>query len=215
MNVKYINYFNIQFTDNDGQKLDNSSVPGGEGSQHLGLGLALLWDKRNSLLTPTEKFYFEVTSLSFVEKWTSPESFNVFKLDARTYLNFKTKDKHVLAFHFLSQFSQGEIPFRELALMGGPVMMRGYSQGRYRDQHKLELQSEYRFRLYKRFGMTTFLAGGNVMGNNTGWNFEDYKYVYGFGFRYNINKRDPANIRLDFGFGKNTEGVYITFGEAF
>lgn len=215
LNIKYINYFNLRFTDAKGKQVDSSTVPGGNGSQHLGLGLALLWDKRNSLLTPTEKFYLELSSLSFVEKWTSPESFNVFKLDARSYFNFNTIDRHVLAFQFLTQVSQGDVPFREMALLGGPTMMRGFSQGRFRDHHKLELQSEYRLKLYKRFGMTGFMAVGNVMNETQGWNIDDYKLAYGLGFRYNINKRDPANIRLDFGFGKNTKGVYITFGEAF
>jgi hypothetical protein len=43
------------------------------------------------------------------------------------------------------------------------------------------------------------------------------KAAVGFGLRFNINRKDPANVRIDFGYGfeKNATGVYITFGEAF
>jgi len=41
------------------------------------------------------------------------------------------------------------------------------------------------------------------------------KWSAGAGFRFNINKDDPTNIRIDYGVGRGTSGFYIQFGEAF
>lgn len=213
--MKYVHMFDLAFKDSNDRFISNELVPGGEGSRHFGLGLALLWDERNSLLTPTENHYLEMYSLRFFEELGNPKSYTSFRLDGRKYFNFNTGGKHVLAFQAIAQFTTGDVPFREMALIGGRYMMRGYSTGRYRDNHMLEAQTEYRFKIKGRFGMTTFLSAGNVMDGNRGWKWKDYKYAYGVGLRYNINKSDPANLRLDVGFGKDTQGVYITFGEAF
>ena len=39
--------------------------------------------------------------------------------------------------------------------------------------------------------------------------------TYGFGLRYLFDPIEKLNIRIDFGFGKNTSGLYITANEAF
>ncbi|MFO7846236.1 MAG: hypothetical protein ACQETF_11190 [Bacteroidota bacterium] len=42
------------------------------------------------------------------------------------------------------------------------------------------------------------------------------KWSAGAGFRFNINKDDPTNIRADYGVGRGGgSGFYIQFGEAF
>jgi len=213
--MKYVHMFDLRFTDSENNPVIKDFVPGGQGSRHFGLGLALLWDERNSLLTPTENHYIEMYSLRFFEELGNPKSYTSFRIDGRKYFNFNTGSRHVLAFQGIAHFTTGDVPFREMALIGGRYMMRGYTTGRYRDNHMLEAQTEYRFKVIGRFGMTTFVSVGNVMGDKRGWKWKDYKYAYGVGLRYNINKSDPANLRLDVGFGKDTQGVYITFGEAF
>jgi len=48
-------------------------------------------------------------------------------------------------------------------------------------------------------------------------NFElrKFKYSVGGGIRFLINQKEKLNIRLDFAYGKNSSGMYITIGEAF
>ncbi len=93
--------------------------------------------------------------------------------------------------------------------------MRGYQLGRYRDNHALQFQSEYRVNLFWRIGATVFGGVGNVYPNVGDFRLRDSKYTYGLGLRLNANKNDPANVRIDWGWGEDTKGLYITFGEAF
>ena len=93
--------------------------------------------------------------------------------------------------------------------------MCGFLEGRFRDKQYIQFQSEYRVNLIGRFGATVFAGFGNVMPKFYKLDPGSLKVAGGFGFRFNINRKDPANVRIDVGFGKNTQGVYITFGEAF
>jgi hypothetical protein len=43
----------------------------------------------------------------------------------------------------------------------------------------------------------------------------NYKWAAGGGLRFNLNKEDPTNIRIDYGVEKNTNGFYLQFGEVF
>ncbi len=66
----------------------------------------------------------------------------------------------------LGQFSAGEqLPFNQLSMMGGEMMMRGYYFGRYRDKNYLAAQAEYRFLPFdfsRRLGGAVFGAVGAV-----------------------------------------------------
>ncbi|MBD3386034.1 hypothetical protein GF407_14050 [candidate division KSB1 bacterium] len=41
------------------------------------------------------------------------------------------------------------------------------------------------------------------------------KYTYGLGLRFQLNPKENINVRLDFGFGKESSGLYLAIGEAF
>jgi outer membrane protein assembly factor BamA len=136
-------------------------------------------------------------------------------LDARKYFDFDTHGKSVLAFQSLSKLNKGEVPFRDMALLGGSKMMRGYIEGRFRDKVGIQIQTEYRQFIKGRFGMVLFAAAGNVAPSLGDISFGKTKWTLGTGLRYNINKADPTYIRIDYGFGKDTNGLYLTLGEAF
>lgn len=218
LQLKYFNYYNLKFLDANGDEATApDDLPGKEGGSYLGLGIGLLKDERNSVLTPITNYYFEFSSHFYGEKLGSSSSFSSFLLDGRKYLSFKSKGKHVLAFQGKAMFTTGDVPFIELAKLGGKFMMRGYFEGRYRDKQYIQLQAEYRATLIGRFGGTLFAGTGNVMPSLGQFEFNSLKAAVGFGLRFNINRKDPANVRIDFGYGfeKDAKGVYITFGEAF
>jgi outer membrane protein assembly factor BamA len=194
---------------------DAPNVPGGEGSTNLGIGLGGTWDKRNSILTPTESHYVEFSVLFYSTNLLSDFTFQTYTLDARKYFDFDTHGKSVLAFQSLSKLNKGEVPFRDMALLGGSKMMRGYIEGRFRDKVGIQIQTEYRQFIKGRFGMVLFAAAGNVAPSLGDISFGKTKWTLGTGLRYNINKADPTYIRIDYGFGKDTNGLYLTLGEAF
>jgi hypothetical protein len=107
------------------------------------------------------------------------------------------------------------VPFQLLSKLGGSVMMRGYYEGRYRAYDMIIFQTEYRFPVWRRFGLVVFAGLGDVTGKMTKFRIRDFKVSAGFGARYLFVPEEKLNLRFDFGFGKGTSGFYIDFTEAF
>jgi hypothetical protein len=70
--------------------------------------------------------------------------FNLTRFDLRHYLDVAQKNDDVLAFHFLGQFSRGDLPFLEFSFFRGSEIMRGYQEGRYVERDLLDTQVKYR-----------------------------------------------------------------------
>jgi len=218
LQVKYFNYYNVNFADTEGDDVPApEDLTGSSGGHYLGLGVGVLKDERNSILTPITDYYFEFSSHFYSKALGSSSNFSSFLFDGRKYLDFESEGKHVLAFQGKALFTVGDVPFIELAKIGGKYIMRGYLEGRYRDKQYIQLQGEYRATIIGRFGGTLFAGTGNVMPKLSKFEMGSLKAAVGFGLRFNINRKDPANVRIDFGYGfeKDAKGVYITFGEAF
>ncbi len=214
---QYQNIYGVKFYDDELEPIDPPDIIGNSGNSYVGFGFGLLKDKRNSVLTPTENYYLELSNYMFFEALGSSTTFFSFLFDGRRYFNFQSGGKKVLAIQGKALLTSGDVPFTELARLGGKEILRGYLEGRYRDKQYLQLQAEYRWNVIGRFGVTAFGGVGNVMPKLLEFDPTTIKAAVGFGFRFNINRRDPANVRIDFGYGfeKNANGVYITFGEAF
>ena len=205
---------NVEFKNDDNQPVQLPELPGSGGSIESGLGIAYSWDKRNSILTPTRDFYIEVSGFIYGEYLGGEHNFSELTLNARRYLDFDTNGNHVLAFEGLLNLTAGDVPFRELGKIGGSYINRGYFEGRFRDKNAFQFQAEYRANIIGRFGMTAFGGLGQV-NDKLDEAFSKMIYSGGVGLRFNINRKDPANVRLDFGFTKESQGFYIGFGEAF
>jgi hypothetical protein len=96
------------------------------------------------------------------------------------------------------------------------VVMRGVYLGRFRDRHELIAQADYRVHVWKRFGAVVFGAAGNVFGSNGASLGDEMKYTYGGGLRFNINKHDALNLRVDYTFTSfGGQGLSLGVGEAF
>ncbi|OHX66628.1 BamA/TamA family outer membrane protein [Flammeovirga pacifica] len=211
---RFISIYDLKYTSPEGKPLDQISLPGADGGQYLGIGPMFMWDKRNSIMTPTKDFYFDVSTMYYLID-VSSESFFTIEVDGRKYYDLTADTKNVLAIQLLIKNTFGDVPFHEFALMGGNKMLRGYELGRFRDFHSIQSQAEYRKHLIGRFGATAFIGLGVVYDEIS--DFQYLKAALGGGLRFNINRKDPANVRVDFGWGiaDNNKGIYITLGEAF
>ena len=197
----------------EGGILATQSIPGQQGSFLSGLGLVLNFDNRNNIFFPTKGTFLEFVSFANGAYLGSDFNFTKITLDATHYRAFKHQ---VIAFNFYTEFTGGIAPFNQLALLGGNKRMRGYFEGRLRDNHQVIFQSEYRFPIYKeRFRGVLFGGIGQVANTFSDFKLQQMKYTYGLGLRILINKKERIHIRLDAGFGKDTSGFYLTIGEAF
>lgn len=198
--------------DLDNQILLDESVTGFKGGSLFGVGLNLVWDRRDNLFYPTSGHYQFMKFITY----TAPSDFtySTFELDVRYYK--KIFNKPVLATNLYIKSVSGNAPFYELPALGGHQRMRGYFQGRYRDRNYMSLQTEYRQFFTNRFGFVAFAGFGDVSEEITGLNLNDLKYSFGGGLRYLFNKKENVNLRMDIGIGKDgNTGIYFGIEEAF
>lgn len=193
--------------------LATGEVPGGLGSRLSGAGLGLFYDSRDQLFFPTKGVVADVAYLNQNRLLGSTVRFDRYTADVSSY--HALSRRVVLAMNYFASFTAGTAPFNAMSLLGGTKRMRGYYEGRFRDQNAALLQSELRFAIYKRFGGVVFGSAGILGDAQTLLRPDDPKFAYGAGLRFTLNRRDHLNIRLDYGFGQQSSGFYLTIGEAF
>ncbi|MDX2129393.1 MAG: BamA/TamA family outer membrane protein [Chloroherpetonaceae bacterium] len=186
---------------------------GNNGARVSGLGLAFNYDSRNNLFSPSEGVFTQLTTTLYLDLLGSQTNFYTFVIDARKY--FSVIDHHVIALQGYFSGAEGDAPFQLLPRLGGNARMRGFFEGRFRDKLFLAAQAEYRFPLVWRFGGVVFGGIGEVASRIQQFWLPNFQISYGFGLRFSINPDEKVNLRLDFGFGKNTSGIYLTVNEAF
>ena len=198
--------------------LTTGAVPGGRGSRLSGGGLGLFYDSRDQVFFPRRGVVADLTGLlrnraTALNPAEAATTFDRYAADVSSYhaLGVHT----VLAVNYFASFTAGVAPFNAMSLLGGTKRMRGYYEGRYRDKNAALLQTELRFDIYKRLGAVVFGAVGILGDDRQLLRTNDPKGAYGAGLRFTVNRRDHLNIRVDYGFGNQSSGLYITIGEAF
>ena len=213
--IRWSRVTNVKFKDTDGNRISPPEVNGVNGGTSAGLGFIIRWDKRNSLLTPTKDFYLDFSFLANPSFLGSTYPYASFKLDGRKYFDLRNNGETILAFQTVTRFTSGSPSFRDMSLIGGDKIMRGYYEGRFRDNNAAQMQAELRQHIAGRFGFTLFSAVGNVWKHFGDFTINNTQWAAGMGIRFNMNPGDTNNLRLDYGIGPHTSGFYLMFGEAF
>lgn len=196
----------------DNEFINNETVNGFKGGDVYGLGVNLIWDRRDNLFYPTTGHYQYIKFIVYPEP--SDYVYTTFELDVRIYK--KLLKNQVLATNLYLKSVGGNAPFYELAALGGRNRMRGYFQGRYRDRNYVAFQSELRQYFTERFGFVVFGGFGDVGEDLTDLSLKAIKYSVGGGLRYLFNKKENVNLRMDIAFGRDgNTGVYFGIEEAF
>ncbi|MHB1921495.1 MAG: BamA/TamA family outer membrane protein [Chitinophagaceae bacterium] len=195
------------------QLATNPGIPGSNGGSISGIGPALNFDSRDNFYFPTKGIYLKASALWYNQRLGSNFNYTRVTINFSKYL--LDKWHNVVAMNLFGDFISGNPPFMQMALIGGDRIMRGYYLGRYRDKNLLALAGEYRLKIYGRLGGDLFVNYGSVANSLSQFSLSEFKYTWGGGLRFRINRKEKINFRLDVGFGKNTSGVYGTIGEAF
>jgi hypothetical protein len=206
----------VAFVPNTTETLD---LPvGAGGSSNLGLGVGLLYDNRHNILNVRRGLFSELAFLRYSNRWGSDHAFSTVISDTRLYRPVNRRD--VLAAQLLGQFNKGDIPFNQMALLGGESLMRGYYTGRYRDNNLVAGQLEYRFLplplgFTNRLGAAVFGGAGTVFPTLTELAARDFVWSAGGGLRFLLFPRKDIFTRLDVAFTEEGSGFYLFIGEAF
>ncbi|TDB67453.1 BamA/TamA family outer membrane protein [Arundinibacter roseus] len=189
---------------------------GSNGSANLALGWGFMYDTRHNVLNVREGIFSELALLRYDKIWGSDFSFTTIISDNRFYKSIN--ERNVLATQLFGQFNTGNVPFNQLALLGGESINRGYYLGRYRDKNQLAAQVEYRmlpFSFAKRWGAAVFASSGTVFNNFNNLSLQKFVFSGGGGVRFLIFPKKDIFTRFDVALTKEGPGFYFFIGEAF
>ena len=197
----------------EGRALDQQAVPGSRGGTIAGAGLTVTFDDRDRIYAPRRGHMlafaggrYDAALGSDFELWRA-------ELDARSY--HAMGKRQVLAAQVLTTVASGAPAFYDRPGLGGPNVLRGYYEGRYRDRARLVGQVEHRFPLYKRLSGAAFLGAGQAIGDLADLRLDAFHVAGGAGVRWLVSPADGVNLRVDIGAGNGDGGVYFAFGDAF
>ncbi|MBD80017.1 MAG: hypothetical protein CL840_13980 [Crocinitomicaceae bacterium] len=184
-----------------------------------GFGLILRYDSRDIPVDARSGLYIDLRSTAYSEAFGGQNDYQVFLID---YRQFQTvgKEGHVLAWQMKTRIANGEVPYGEMSQLGTPFDLRGYQWGRYRNNHMFYLLTEYRNTFYKANGKMSKHAAVVWLGSGTVFNDQeitdnDLKWLPNLGVGYRLEVQPRMNIRLDFGIGRESSGIYFNFNQAF
>jgi len=197
----------------DGGILQSGEVRGSGGGVDSGIGFMFAYDTTDSRFYPTRGTRHLFTSWFYHHLIGSDYDFNRLTFDSRRYVSL-FRD-HVLAMQMQYTVTSGDVPFHMLSLFGGRNIMRGYFLGRYRDHNMLVFQAEYRLPLLWRIGAVGFAGVGDVAPDGKHFELSEFKYSMGAGLRITMNSREKINLRIDYAFGEDSRGLYVSLFEAF
>ncbi|MFU0867688.1 BamA/TamA family outer membrane protein [Kluyvera ascorbata] len=198
-----------QINSDDPQKIHDTAQ--GESVLSSGSSVELSWDDRDFVPNPRKGQYADLRYTRFTPDVGSDTRFDEYQLHYSRYQSLD--DKNVLAWEMDGAFTQGDVPWTMMPLLGSNQRMRGYYEGRYRDKNAVSGQLEYRRKLDWRHGVVGWLGAG-TMGPSF-HSLDDGRWLPSAGVGYRFEFKPRVNVRLDYGIGKGSSGFYFQVGEAF
>jgi len=195
-----------------GGKLDSNDITGSDGTLASGAGCNAVYDSTRGGLNPDSGYYAELMLLQYHPLLGSVENFTTCSLDLRSYhpLGIGT-----LCFQGRGSGVAGDVPFYFFPSLGGDKAgLRGVIGDRYKDRCFAMFQSEYRFPLIWRFGMTVFAGAGEVAHQADDFG-KHVKVSGGAGLRAMIDETQKINLRLDLACGADGVQTYFQLLESF
>jgi Omp85 superfamily domain len=193
-----------------------------DGQTSAGPSVSLLYDTRDNAINARRGAMANVTYRTYYDGFLGGDAtWQELYLDARTYKALTKDGRHRLAFWFLGDMvTGGTAPYFDLpATASNERSARGYGEGRYRGEHLLYGEMEYRGSITPSglVGVVAFLNTTTVDNADAGEKlFESFAPGAGFGFRFLLNKKSRTNLCTDYGWGKaGSRGFYLSIQEAF
>lgn len=181
---------------------------------YTGPGGTAEWDARDNIMATTQGYLVSARYDIYDEAFGSDRNFQKLNLTISGYQSLGDSTK-VLAGRIFNESAFGDVPFSGQSILSGNRNLRGYSDGRHRGNNLLTIEAEYRWNFWGRWGATAFTGVGFVSHELSTMALSEALPAVGFGLRYRMIEAYKINARLDVGWGKHDQGIYISIGEAF
>jgi len=174
-----------------------------------GVVVTSVYDSRDYRLNATKGWLFQVDAGLYQNDQF--DSFSTYNIELANYIDLGSTPG-LIAWQVQGHLTSGDVPWSLLPDLGGSDAMRGYIQGRYRDEQMMMGQVEYRLPVFQRYGMVFWGALGSVAPKVSELT-DTLLSAYGTGFRFKV--KDNINLRLDVGVGENETNFYLNVNEVF
>lgn len=177
-----------------------------------GVGLLLEYDSRDFAPNPYRGIYAQLSGM-YYPQFANNCGRDLWKGELTLAGYQQLWKSAVLAAELRGECNSEGTPWTFMARMGGNERMRGYYEGRYTDLNLFTFQVELRQRIWRRIGCVVWGGAGNLFHSFDTFSWSETLPNYGLGLRWEFKKR--VNIRIDYGFGKDTRGFVLQINEAF
>ncbi len=177
-----------------------------------GVGVVAQYDSRDFAPNSYKGVYLHASFLYYPESLGSIDE-SCWKMQFTAAAYQRVWASGVLAMELFGEFNSENTPWPFMARLGGDSRMRGYYEGRYTDYDMMTLQVELRQRIWRRIGCVVWAGAGNVFPSMDKYDWSHTLYNYGVGLRWEFKNR--VNVRFDFGFGRDSQGLVVNINEAF
>jgi outer membrane protein assembly factor BamA len=212
-------------------------LPGVDGGVVNPIALSLVWNTRDDVMRPTHGWRLILKVIHTNKALLSNFEYTRYIGDAG-YLRSFSEGRYVLGLRVNGEWIDApdeQVPFWELAELGGQDTLRGFFPNRFLGKGRVLLNGEARLRIFEfdffdlwhvHIDGVVFGDGGRVfldredledefqLGDIADSIIHTFQYSYGAGLRFKLSQALVA--RVDAGFSDEETGlVYLSFGQTF
>jgi len=196
------------------------NVPGVGTNNTSSSEFRLLWDSRDSPVTPTIGSMGEF----FAEKASTALGSNAdyFRYGTEGRRIFRWNEKQATVVHGIFDQANGSvIPFYDLASLGGRTTLRGFGDGRFEDRGRVAFNVEQRFTfasvdlmgIQTNFEAAPFFDVGRVFPSPLEVQRKNFEPVYGAAFRAAVKPNVVGDVEV--GVGREGPAVFVDINYPF
>lgn len=177
------------------------------------IGFVIAHDSRDFIYNPHTGIYFNIKSAHYRESWGSDYKYDNYDIDFNKF--FPLGEGKTLAARFAASIATGDsIPFEGQNVVGRDDI-RGYTDGKHRANQTYNIQAEYRWNFYKKWGAVFFGGVATAVDKPSEMKFDKLLPGVGVGIRYMAIPSEKINLGIDVAVGKEDWGIYFRIGETF
>lgn len=178
-----------------------------------GVGVTVAYDSRDFRLNPKRGVYAYLRGVAYPGALASGGR-SVYSLGAVFDAYLRGWRGSVIAIDLYGELNSSDSPWAMREELGsGGARMRGYYSGRYVDNCQVASQVELRQHIRGRVGCVAWAGCGTVFSSPR--SLADSKLLSNYGLGLRVEFKHNVNIRVDYGFGKQTSGLVFQVAEAF
>jgi outer membrane protein insertion porin family len=184
--------------------------------------LQYTWDTRDLQADPKRGSFRDVSVEIAGGLFGGASRFNLYSAEQRRFIP-RRGDKDVIALRLMLGTSSGNLPLFDSFSVGGATTLRGYEQDRFRGEHMVLGNVEYRYRMNDSLQIVGFVDAGDAFGGVfptvvPGFNIpaEDQDLRLHVGAGVGLRAVTPLGpIRIDYGIGSDGSEIHFGFGQVF